>query len=53
VLNEEIEIGESYVSERVWVTIDAVEHSLRVFHKARKAKRFKRIKRMRYEILNL
>jgi len=53
VLNEEIEIGKGYVSERVWVTINVVERSLRVFHKAREAKRFKQIKRRGYEVMNL
>lgn len=53
VLNEEIEIGEGYVGERVWVTIDVVEHSLRVLHKAREAKKFKQIKRREYAVMNL
>ena len=52
-LNEEIGIGESYVSERVWVTIDVIEHTLKVFHKAKDADKFKRIKKMGYKIKNL
>jgi len=54
VLNEEIDVGEDYVSERVWTTVDVVEHSLRVFHKAKDADKFKQIKmKTKYEIENL
>ena len=54
VLNEEIDIGEDYVSERVWVTVDVVEHSLKIFHKEINADKFKEIKmKTKYKIENL
>ncbi len=52
-LNEEINIGESYVGERIWVTVDVIVHSLIVFHKAKDAKKFKQVKEMNYKIKNL
>ncbi len=52
-LNEEINIGESYVGERIWVTVDVIVHSLIVFHKAKDANEFKQIKKIDYRIKNL
>ena len=52
-INEEIMIGKGYSTERVWVTIDVVELILRVFHKAKRADKFKEVKTMKYKIKNL
>ncbi|PIV27261.1 MAG: hypothetical protein COS36_06395, partial [Candidatus Altarchaeum sp. CG03_land_8_20_14_0_80_32_618] len=52
-LNEEIMIDKGYVGERVWVTIDVVKHFLIVFYKAKDGKKFKQVKKMKYEVKNL
>lgn len=53
VFNEEIMIGKGYSNERIWVTIDVIEQTLRAFHKAKRANKFKEVKTMKYKIKNL
>jgi len=52
VFNEEIMIGKGYSNERIWVT-DVIEQTLRAFHKAKRANKFKEAKTMKYKIKNL
>jgi hypothetical protein len=53
VFNEEIMIGKGYSNERIWVTIDVIEQTLRAFHKAKRDEKFKEVKTMKYKMKNL